>query len=65
MFKRVILEDWQMVVPYICFALIAGVFLTAVIKAIRMKRDDIDRIASLPLKDDDELLNSVDSKNGK
>lgn len=65
MFKRVVLEEWQMVIPYICFALVSGVFLIIVIKAVRMKRSEIDRISSLPLKDDDELINSVDSKNGK
>ena len=54
MFKRVILEDWQLIVPYICFALIAGAFIAIVIRAVRMKKPDIDRLASMPLKDPDK-----------
>lgn len=65
MFKRVTLEGWHEIVPYLCFALIAGAFLVIVIRAVRMKRSDIDRIANLPLQDDDEILRNADRKNEK
>lgn len=55
MFKRVILEGWHEYVPYICFALIAGVFIAILLRAILMKPADIERLASLPLLDDEEL----------
>ncbi len=55
MFKRVILEGWHEYVPYLCFALIAGVFIAILVRAILMKPSDIERLASLPLLDDEEL----------
>lgn len=58
MFQRVALENWHEVVPYVCFALIAGVFLIILVRALRMKKSEVDRIASLPLQDDDTLKNS-------
>ncbi|MDF1849203.1 MAG: hypothetical protein P1U85_00100 [Verrucomicrobiales bacterium] len=61
MFKRVALENWHEWVPYICFALVAGVFLVIVIRAICMKKSEIERISSLPLQDDETLLESINS----
>ena len=58
MFKRVILEGQYEFVPYICFALVAGVFLTILIRAIRMKSTEASRLASMPLLDDEELRNT-------
>ena len=55
MFKRVSLEGWHEYVPYLCFALIAGVFIAILVRAILMKPSDIERLASLPLLDDEEL----------
>lgn len=52
MFKRVILESWHDYVPYICFALIAGAFAAIVIRAVMMKKSEVERIARLPLDDD-------------
>lgn len=49
MFKRVILESWHEYVPYVCFALIAGAFATIVIRALLMKKSEVERIARLPL----------------
>jgi len=57
MFKRVIIEDWQLFVPYLAFALIAGAFIVIVIRALRMKQSDIEHVSNLPLKDDEELRN--------
>lgn len=61
MFRRVALENWHEIVPYICFALVAGVFLVIVIRAVRMKKSDIERISSLPLLDDETLTQSESS----
>ncbi|MEM1444217.1 MAG: hypothetical protein AAGF67_17855 [Verrucomicrobiota bacterium] len=60
MYRRVSLEAWVEIVPYICFALIAGAFLVIVVRAIRMKKTDIDRLAHMPLKDDAELQESIE-----
>ncbi len=54
MFKRVILEDWSLVVPYICFGLIAGSFLLIVVWAFRMKKPDAEKLAAMPLQDFNE-----------
>lgn len=51
MFKRVLLEEWHVVVPYLCFGLIAGAFILIVIRALSIKRGEVDRLSSLPLKD--------------
>lgn len=66
MFRRVLLESWHDFVPYVCFALIGGAFLAILIRAILMRPSDIDRLASMPLRGDDELrqareLNSSDT----
>jgi hypothetical protein len=55
MFQRVILESWHDYVPYICFALIAGVFIAILIRAILMKPTEVDRLSSLPLLGDEDL----------
>ena len=62
MFRRVNLEAWHGIVPYICFALIAGIFIVIVVRALRMKQSDVDHIANLPLRDDEELTN-LESEN--
>ena len=55
MFRRVLLESWHDYVPYICFALIGGAFLAIIIRAVLMKPSEIDRLSSMPLRDDDQL----------
>ena len=49
MFKRLELEPWHEVIPYVAFALTFGIFLLMVIRAIRMKKSAVDRMAALPL----------------
>ena len=61
MFRRVSLENWHEWVPYICFALVAGVFLVIVIRAICMKKSEVERISALPLQDDEQLTNTPSS----
>jgi len=54
MFKRVILESWHEYVPYVCFALIAGAFAAIIIRALLMKKSEVERIARLPLEQPEE-----------
>lgn len=56
MFRRVILESWHEHVPYVCFAIIASVFLLIVVRALLMPKAEVQRLASMPLRDDEELL---------
>ena len=53
MYKRVLLEEWHQVVPYLCFGLIAGAFILIVILALTMKKDEVERLSRLPLRKDD------------
>lgn len=52
MFKRVIYEDWQTLVPIIAFVLTFSVFLIQVLRALLIKRPQAERLASLPLADE-------------
>lgn len=49
MFHRVALENWHEIVPYVCFALICGAFVIIVLRAILMKKTEVERISRLPL----------------
>lgn len=62
MFHRVALETWQDFVPYLCFALIAGAFLAILARAIFMKPSEAGRLASMPLRDDNELREARESQ---
>jgi len=53
MFKRVNLESWHDLVPYICFALIAGAFVVILVRVCLMKKSEADRLARLPLEEKD------------
>lgn len=55
MFKRVLLEDWHAILPYLGFALIGGAFLIIVVRAMRIKKSEAERLAHLPLQDDADL----------
>lgn len=55
MFRRVILESWHEFVPYVCFGLIAGVFIIVVVRALLMTKSDVQHLASMPLRDDEDL----------
>ena len=58
MFRRVILESWHEYVPYICFALIAGVFVIVVLRALLMTKSDVEHLASMPLCGDEAPRNT-------
>ncbi|ADE54483.1 hypothetical protein [Coraliomargarita akajimensis] len=52
MFKRIIYENWTDGVAEISFWLTFSVFVAIVIRALLMKKKDVDHISHLPLEDD-------------
>ena len=49
MFKRLELETWHDFVPLIAFFITFAVFLVALVKAFRLRADQADIMANLPL----------------
>jgi hypothetical protein len=52
MFKRVIIENWALYVPFISFFIFATVFIAVTIRALRIGKTERERLASLPLEPD-------------
>jgi len=59
MFKRISYDDWHTSVPIIAFVLTFGVFIFFVVRALRLRGDEADRLASLPLDSDDVTTGEV------
>lgn len=59
MFKRIIYEEWHSTVPIIAFILTFGVFIFFVVRAMRLQRDEVRRLASLPLDLDQSITEEV------
>lgn len=53
MFSRVTHEDWTTIVPMIAFGVMFTVFVITTIRALRLKPEERERLATLPLKDSD------------
>lgn len=51
MFKRVIVEEWATILPFISFFIFFVVFATITVRALRLGRKDRERMASMPLDD--------------
>lgn len=49
MFKRILVEDWAHIIPVISFCIFASVFVLVTLRAMRMRKTDRERLASLPL----------------
>lgn len=49
MFHRLTFESWTSIVPIIAFALTFATFIMITIRAIFMKKKDVDKLANLPL----------------
>jgi hypothetical protein len=49
MFKRILIEGWAHFVPIISFCIFFAVFLAVTIRALRLRKSESDRLASLPL----------------
>jgi hypothetical protein len=56
MFKRVIVENWALYVPIISFVIFAVVFAAVTVRALRIGKAERERLASLPLDPDPEIL---------
>jgi hypothetical protein len=52
MFRRIIYEDWQLIFPVIALAVASLVFLAAAWRAARMKPDQAEKLARLPIEHD-------------
>jgi hypothetical protein len=51
MFKRLILEDWSIVMPVIAFFFTASVFVYTTIRALKLSKSRREQLANLPLGD--------------
>ena len=52
MFKRILHEEWATVVPIIAFAFTFTIFIVALVRSLRMKKEAREHLSSLPLEDD-------------
>ena len=59
MFKRISYEEWHAMVPVIAFILTFGVFVFFVVRALRLQREEVNHLASLPLDLDDSKTGEV------
>ena len=51
MFRRILVENWQTTLTLVSFAIFALVFLAVLIRVWKASRDEIARVAQLPLDD--------------
>ena len=52
MFKRIIYDDWASLVPLISFWFTFAVFLAITVRALLLKKEKVNHMASLPLEDE-------------
>jgi len=55
MFKRVFIEDWAHIIPFISFFIFATVFIFVTIRAMRLDKTERTRLAALPLQDNPDV----------
>ena len=53
MIRRVLFEEWQMTITLIAFFLTFATFTYFVVRALRMRKQERDRLSNLPLEKDD------------
>ncbi len=53
MFKRIIYDDWTIIVPEISFWLTFGVFLAIVARALFLRKSTVKHLESLPFQEDE------------
>ena len=51
MFKRIVLEDWTVVMPIIAFFFTASVFAYTTVRALKLSKNRSEELANLPLND--------------
>jgi len=49
MFKRIFYENWHAVIPVVAFLLTFGVYLCYVVRAVRMRKPEVERLSRMPL----------------
>ena len=57
MFKRVFVEDWAHIIPFISFFIFATVFVFVTIRALCLGKDERTRLAAMPLEENAENSN--------
>ncbi|MCD8483065.1 MAG: hypothetical protein LR015_10625 [Verrucomicrobia bacterium] len=65
MFRRVFLENWQVTLIVIAFLLTFSAYLMLTLRTILMKKSERDRLANLPLEDDETPKKSTSNKDQK
>jgi len=55
MFRRLLFENWVSLFPLIAFITAGSVYATIFYRAVRMKRPQIDRMASLPFESETSI----------
>jgi hypothetical protein len=58
MFKRVLVEDWAHIIPFVSFFIFFTVFIVMSVRAIRLRKPERDRLASMPLEEKSENQSS-------
>lgn len=51
MFKRLIVDDWTVVLPILAFVFTAGVFAYTTVRALKLPKNRREQLAHLPLDD--------------
>lgn len=51
MFKRVFVEEWAHIIPFISFFIFFTVFIFITIRAMRLGKNERSRLAQMPLED--------------
>ena len=51
MFKRIIIEDWTIIMAIVAFAFTASVFIYTTFRALRLPKERREQLANLPLGD--------------
>ncbi len=59
MFKRFIYDDWAMIFPVVAFITAACVFGYFVVRALRMKRAQVERFENLPFSDENPTRHDI------
>jgi hypothetical protein len=54
MFKRVFVEEWAHIIPFISFFIFFTVFIFVTIRAMRLGKSERTRLAMMPLEDNSE-----------
>lgn len=54
--SRVQYENWHYVLTILAFAIFFAVFVSIVVRTLRMKKDKLNHLSNLPLESDEETV---------